>query len=108
MRDFFSGFEKRAGTEELMLGALLGAGALGVGALGGHGANVGKKMDYARAGKEYKPQSFTDKHPIMTGAASLGIAPGMSRFLHQRKLDMENPKVRKILDQHPMAAAPGY
>lgn len=102
---FIDGFEKTALSIRAKELALLGGAAAtigGLGALQGHQIHVLKKLIHARQGKEYKPKSFIDKHPKLTGAATLGIAPAVSASLHQMRLDRENKKVRKVHSEHPV------
>ena len=101
MKDFWNGFEKRAVDGDKVLAGLAILG--GLGALTGHLSHVGKKVMHAREGKEYHPESFIEKNPKATGAATLGYAPAMSAFMTQRELDRENPKVRKVQKEHPLA-----
>jgi len=104
MKQFWSGFEKRAADGEKVLAGLAVLGGLGgLGALGGHMAHVSKKVMHAREGKDYHPKSFIERHPKATGAATLGYAPAISAFSTQRELDRENPKVRKVQKEHPLA-----
>jgi hypothetical protein len=100
---FTSGFNKIAKVDKKHLAAAGAAAAYlgGVGALSGHAAHVQKKLIHARAGKDYKEKSFIDKHPYLTGAASLGIAPALSAAKHQHDLDMDNAKVREVKKKHP-------
>jgi hypothetical protein len=104
---FKNGFEKIAlsdtARKALAVGGI-GAYVGGVGALSGHVSHVHKKIIHARAGKEYKEKSFIDKHPKLTGALSLGLAPAASAALHQKELDLKNSKVRKVLKDHPFVA----
>jgi hypothetical protein len=100
--NFWNGFEKQASkAEAAALAAAAAAYFGGTGALIGHASHVGKKMDYARHGKDYKEKSFIDKHPKLTGALSLGLAPALSHGAHRKKLDLDNPKVRKVMAEHP-------
>ena len=100
---FTKGFNKIASEKAKAIAAAAGllAGGMGVGALTGHQMHVHKKIMNARAGKDYKEKSFIDKHPKTTGALSLGLAPSLSAAVHQRELDMANPKVRKVMKDHP-------
>jgi hypothetical protein len=105
---FWVGFEKKA--LDARTANLLTAGAglatlLGTGALSGHAMHVQKKMQHARAGQDYEPKSFIEKHPKLTGAASLGLAPAFSAMYSQKKLDRDNPKTRKVMDEHPFMTA---
>lgn len=104
-KHFWIGFEKQA--QEGALLAAHAAGIAGLGALSGHISHVRKKVIHAREGKKYEEKSFIDKHPKLTGALSLGLAPAISTEMHQRKLDRNNPHVRKVMDEHPFAAAGG-
>jgi hypothetical protein len=72
------------------------------GALSGHASHVQKKLEHARHGKEYRPGSFIEKHPKTIGALSLGLAPAYSALSTRRELDRENPKVRKVMKDHPV------
>lgn len=83
--------------------AALGALGIVAGAIEGHKAHAGKHLIYARSGKDYKEKSFIDKHPLVTGAMSLGIAPHASKHQHQLKLDDASQKVQKVLDKYPYA-----
>jgi hypothetical protein len=95
--NFRDGFEKVANLETIGLLAALG----GLGALGGHEMHVAKKIIHARQGKDYKPETFVDEHPLLTGAASLGLVPAFSAMMHQRELDRDNKKVRDAQKEHP-------
>lgn len=103
-QSFRNGFEKSAaidGTDILAAGGLL-AGLAGLGAMVGHEAHVGKKIVNARQGKEYKPESFIERNPKLTGALSLGLAPAISLAVTQADIDRENPMVRRVVKEHPL------
>ena len=103
---FWVGFEKRAlDGEAVLAGLAMLDSAAGFGALAGHGTHVQKKLMHAREGKDYKPKSFIDNNPKLTGAASLGLAPAYSALFAQKKLDRDNPKTRKVMDEHPFMTA---
>ncbi len=102
-QSFRNGFEKVALSGGEVAAGLGVLGLLGgMGALIGHESVVGKKLIHARQGSDYKPESFIDRHPYLTGAASLGLAPAFSTLATQAELDRENPRVRAVLKEHPI------
>ena len=109
---FVAGFAKVAMSHAAHKAAVIGGGAAilgGLGALTGHDAHVAKKILHARHGKDYKEKTFVDRHPKMTGALSLGLLPAISAATHahklQREADSKNPKVQKVIQEHPVTAA---
>lgn len=105
-QSFRNGFEKTAIDGASVLAGLGVLGALGgLGALAGAGLTGQKKVIHARQGKDYTPESFIERHPVATGALSLGMAPALSQAYSQMELDRENPKVRQAFKEHPLATA---
>lgn len=68
---------------------LVTTGVGGAGAVSGKKADEDNKMMHARVGKSFKPQNLIEKHPLLTGALSVGIAPHLMSEYRQSKLDKE-------------------
>jgi hypothetical protein len=118
MSAFWAGFEKQAGLGNRLMhvaramadnghaikavGGLAGV-AAAAGAASGHLSHVGGKIDKARQGKDHEAKTFIEKHPKLTGAASLGLAPALSRLSTRAEDDDDNEKVRQVRKDHPVA-----
>lgn len=99
----FEGFEKKAMKADSILAGLgVGAGLAGLGALSGHISHVGDKLDAARRGKDHKEETFIQKHPKLTGAMSLGLAPALSSVYTKKERDAESEKARGVMKAHPV------
>lgn len=73
--------------------ALITSGVGGAGIVSGKKADEDNKMMHARMGQEFKPENFIERHPFITGALSVGIAPHLMSEYTQYKLDKVNPKL---------------
>ena len=93
---------QKTANPELLAALGLGGLAAGLGATSGYLADVKNKVVAARQGENYKPESFIQRHPMLTGALSLGIAPAMSAQTYQQELDADNSKVRRVMKDHPI------
>ncbi len=70
--------------------SLIGTGVGSAGMISGKKADEDNKMMHSRMGQNFKPKNFIERHPLLTGALSVGIAPHLMSEYRQSRLDKEN------------------
>jgi len=78
-----------------------GLGAVGYGAFRGGRLNAARELYMGMMGKEYKPNSWVQRHPYLSGALTAGLAPYISLRRGIREHALEIPEARKAYAKHP-------